>query len=248
MRRGHALSYSKPTLVETFAEIHLAPETLTEARFFEVVPKLKDAGFTEIEFATVGVSLEVKPGRSVPVPRDRQRVRCWKPGKTQLVQVGEDLLVVNLTGEYPGWDGFVALFNEAYEALEAGLGQVEVQSLNLLTIDLFRVSKERFSISKYLNTNGEAIPKWFADCRESVDMNLGRGLLQVDGHNRQVHVNVQAATDPVSVRFQAQFHERVEAGSDLMGVLERLHGESNMTFESLITDRVRKDIMGGLAT
>src|SRR5207249_4220734 len=106
-----------------------------EARFFDVVPELKKLGFTDIELATVGLTLDIRQGR--PSPREKQRVRCWKPGRKELVQVGEDVLVTNLTGEYPGWDAFVHLFAQARQALAVGLGQIGITSLNLGAIDQF---------------------------------------------------------------------------------------------------------------
>ncbi|HEX9729723.1 MAG TPA: TIGR04255 family protein [Gemmatimonadales bacterium] len=238
------MSYRKPTLTETYAELHLAPETLTEARFFDVVPKLREAGFTEIELVPAGLSVQIRAGHAVP--RETQRVRCWKPGRKELTQVGEDLFVVNLTGDYPGWQAFVGLFNVGRAALEAGLGAVTLRSVNLLTIDRFRVPKKEFAASKYLDTGGSLIPQWYEECKESFDIDLGRGILEVDGRNRQVHVKVHAASDPVNVTFQANFHDRVAEDTDLEKLLERLHHESNETFEAFITDHMRKDVMGGL--
>lgn len=238
------MGYRKPTLVETYTELHLLPETLTEARFFDVVPKLKDAGFTEIEFATAGLRVDVRPGAS-PRPRETQRVRCWKPGRRELAQVAEDWFAVNLTGEYPGWDAFVQLFNEGRRALQDGLGGLEIRSLALLTLDRFTVAKEGFSVSQYLDVGGRVVPAWYADCSESLDLDIGRGLLEPDGRNRQIHVKVQAATDPVTISFRVEFHDRVQEGVDLLDMLARLHDESNDTFEALITDRVRSEVMGG---
>lgn len=235
------MGYKNPTLTESLAELHLVPETLTEAHFFEVVPKLKDAGFTEVEFSMGGLRIE-----RGTFPREMQRVRCWKPGRNELVQVGEDLLIVNLTGEYPGWDAFVQLFNTGLSALEAGLGEFQIRSLNFQTIDRFEVAREGFSVSDYLDVGGRVIPKWYADCSESLDLNIGRGLLEPDGRNRQIQVAVKAATDPVKVLLQAHFHDLVQEGVDLQEMLVRIHRESTDTFESLITDRLRNEVMGGL--
>jgi len=163
-----------------------------------------------------------------------------------LVQVGEDLLAVNLTGEYPGWDAFLRLFNTGRRALEAGLGEFQLRSLNFATIDRFEVAREGFSVSDYLDVGGRVMPKWYADCSESLDLSIGRGLLEPDGRNRQVQVKVQAATDPVKVMLQARFHDLVQEGEDLQKMLARLHKESTDTFESLITDRLRNEVMGGL--
>jgi uncharacterized protein (TIGR04255 family) len=237
------VAYKKPTLTETYAEIHLPQGVLTEARYFDVVPRLKALGFTEIEFATTGISLQVRQGR--PFPREQQRVRCWKPDRTQLVQVGEDLLIVNLTGDYPGWDAFMALFDQSIRAVKSGLGDFQVESLNLATLDTLKVSKEGFSARKYLNVEGMIVPKWYGETSESFDIDLGRGLLDINGHNRQVHVNVRAAEDPVTVSIRCEFHDKVRGTSDLTVLLIKLHDESNAIFEALITDHVRNVVMGG---
>lgn len=238
------MGYRKPTLTETLAEINLEPGLLTEARFFDVVPRLQALGFAEIEFASAGISFEPQPGR-MGFPKEKQRVRCWRPGRTELAQVSEDLLVMNLTGDYPGWDRFIRLFDEGVGALHAGLGEAPIRSVNLQTIDRFQVPRDGFAVSEYLNTSGEIIPQWYAECRESLDMTLGRGFLQLDGKNRQVVMGVRTVADPVTVQIQATFHDAVREGENLRELLERLHDESNETFELLITDRTRNEVMGG---
>jgi uncharacterized protein (TIGR04255 family) len=237
------VAYKKPTLIETAAELYLEAGTLTESSFFELVPELKKLGFDDVEFVPVGMALDVQQGR--PSSREIRRVFCWKPGRTQLVQVGEDLVVVNLTGDYPGWDAFVKLFSEARHALSTGLGSFRPSSLNLVAVDGFEVRKDHRSISDYLKVGGEILPTWYAHTKESLDLTMGRGLLDVDGHNRQVHVTVRAATDPIKIGFRTQLHDKVEGGSNLDAVLSRLHDESNITFECLITDYMRQEIMGG---
>jgi hypothetical protein len=239
------LGYKKPTLVEIYSEINLEAGSLTEARIFDVVPNLKNAGFSEIEFATAGFTLDFPAGGSPPRPREKQRIRCWKPGKRELAQVGEDLLVVNLTGDYPGWGHFLQLFTDVRDALRSGLGAVPVSSLSLRTIDRFTVPKDGFRVADYLQVGGALIPRWYHDSRESIDVTVGRGFLPYDGRNRSISVAVRSFTDPVTVEFQAAFHDTV-ADPDLIRLLEALHDESNETFESLISDRTRNDIMGGL--
>jgi len=237
------VAYRKPTLVETHAELHLSQGSLSEARFFDIVPELKKLGFTDIELSTAGLSLDITQGR--PSTREMQQVRCWRPGRKELVQLRADVLVANLTGDYPGWDAFVRLFAEARSALEAGMARPVVTSLNLGALDQFEVSRDGFSISGYLNVGGPIIPTWYAGCTASLDLDMGRGLLDQDGYNRQVHMAIRSGGDPVKIVFRSQFHDRVQAGADLVALLARLHDESNSTFEALITDRVRNEIMGG---
>jgi uncharacterized protein (TIGR04255 family) len=235
------MPYKNPTITEIYAELHLEADVLTEGQFFDVVPQLKKAGFGDVEFARAGLDLDLKSG----LPREVKRVRCWNADRTRLVQIGEDLLVVNVLGSYPGWDEFKKLFGVARQALEQGLGEVGVQSLNLLTIDQFEVPRAGFNISRFLNTGGPVMPGWYEGCSEPLDLTMGRGRLQVDGRNRQFRVKVEATRDIVKVRIQAHFHDRVEEGADLVELLERLHDESNDTFEDLITDHLRNEVMGG---
>jgi uncharacterized protein (TIGR04255 family) len=238
------LGYKNPTLVEIYSEIYLEPGSLTEARFFDVVPKLKDAGFSEIEMGTAGLSLEFQAGQGLR-PKEKPRVRCWKPGKRELAQVGEDLLVVNLMGDYPGWSSFLQLFTQVCDAVRKGLGTVPARSLSLRTIDRFTVPKSDFLVGDYLQVGGPLIPSWYKNSRESIDVTVGKGFLPHDGRNRVIAVAVRTIAEPVMIEMQAAFHNTVSANDDLKNLLETLHAESNETFESLITDRTRNAIMGG---
>lgn len=241
------MGYRNPTLTEIFAEVYLEADSLTEAKFFEVVPQLQELGFTEVEFSPGGLSLDFRPGR-MGSPREKQLVRCWKPGRQELAQVGEDLFVVNLMGSYPGWARFLTLFEKGIGALNRGLGVARIRSLSLRTIDRFEIPRDGFVVSDYLNTSGQVIPKWYENCRESLDLTMGRGFLDSDGRNRLVNVAVRANVDPVVLAIQASFHDVVSSASQLSNVLERLHGESNQTFESLITNRTRSEVMGGVVS
>jgi uncharacterized protein (TIGR04255 family) len=239
------LGYKNPTLVEIYSEIYLEPGSLTEARFFDVVPKLKDAGFSEIEMGTAGLSLEFQAGHGLR-SKEKPRVRCWKPGKRELAQVGEDLLVVNLMGDYPGWNSFLQLFTQVCDAVRKGLGTVPASSLSLRTMDRFTVPKNGFLVGDYLQVGGPLVPSWYKDSRESMDVTVGKGFLPHDGRNRVISVAVRTIAEPVMIETQAAFHNTVSANDDLKNVLETLHSESNETFESLITNRTRNVIMGGL--
>jgi uncharacterized protein (TIGR04255 family) len=241
------VGYRKPTLFEVLAEVHLEPGHLTEARFFDVVPKIRDLGYTEIELTTGGLAFELQAGKMGGWPREKQRVRCWKPGKKELAQIGEDLFVLNLTGgDYPGWDHFLGMFVRAIPALRAGLGVLPIQSLKLHTIDRWVVPKVDFLLGQYLDVGGQIVPKWYDNCSESADIVLGRGMLQLESKNRNVNVTVSAVNDPVHIDIQCGFHDMVKIETDLIDTLERLHSESNATFESIITDRTRNHVMGGM--
>ena len=240
------MAYNKPTLIEIFTETHLQPNTLTQAGFFDVVPRLREAGFSEVEFGGAGVTIEVDPtDPEVVRPREKPRIRCWHPDRKTLAQVGEDLFVVNVTGEYPGWTHFRSVFDSAHAALIKGLGRAPAQSLNLSTIDRFRVAKADFTFGGYLNCGGRFIPQWYEDATESLDISLGRGFLQIDGRNRQLQIRVRTAEDSVQIELRATFHDAVDPSRSLEDALEALHKESTGAFEAIITDRTRHEVMEG---
>jgi hypothetical protein len=133
---------------------------------------------------------------------------------------------------------------EARDAFQAGMGALPVKSLNLRTIDRFSVPRERFRARDYLQVGGLLIPKWYQDSRESLDIDLGKGFLQHDSRNRNVIVRIRSFSDPATVEILAAFHDEV-SNRDLTRLLEALHTESNDTFEALVTDRTRSEIMGG---
>src|SRR5689334_20640952 len=121
--------YKKPVLIEIFAECFLTPGTLPGPRFFDIVPSLKARGFTNIE--VVG-NMQVTPEEG---PTMQPRIRCWSADKRQLIQIGEDLVITNLVGEYPGWRPFIELFELALR--DVIRAETAIKVLNLNTIDRF---------------------------------------------------------------------------------------------------------------
>src|SRR5437867_11131756 len=96
--------YKKPVLIEIFAECVLTPGTLPVPRFFDTVPTLKARGFTDIEMIG-NVQMTANEGPSM-----QPRIRCWSADRRRLIQIAEDLVIVNLIGDYPGWRPFIELF------------------------------------------------------------------------------------------------------------------------------------------
>jgi uncharacterized protein (TIGR04255 family) len=239
------VAYRTPIIIETYAELHLAPGGLTQADFFEVVPHLKSRGFAGVELASGGLQLEVKSA-GFPVPRERQRVRCWNADRTALVQLAEDLLVVNLTGKYPGWTQFRSNFKQAEEALRSGVKSAEIRSVALHTLDQFRIGRGVYVAERCVNVGGGFVPEWYRGSRLSFDVHLGRGAMLAEGQNEQIEIGVDATSDPVGVRIKVGLHRPVSQDRGADAILEKLHDDSTAIFEDLITDYVRNDIMGGV--
>jgi hypothetical protein len=117
--------------------------------------------------------------------------------------------------------------------------------MTLGAIDQFELPRAGYSMSTVLNVGGTIVPQWYADSTESVDLDMGRGLLDRDGHNRQVHINALVGSDLVKITLRTQLSVRIAGMSAVPDALARLHDESNATFEAMITDYVRNKIMGG---
>ena len=232
------MGYKKPTIIEIYIECFLAPSTLTVSRFFEIVPALKEKGFTDIELQP---SFQVGIGE----PNLQPRIRCWSEGRKKLVQISEDNLIVNLVGEYPGWPAFTELLESAVSVVASRIGEFAIASMNLHTIDRFSVPVESYALERYVDCGGKIVPEWYKGSREALDITLGRGLVKEDTWNRQINVKVRRR-EPVVIEFRVGLHNVIGSGKSWKHVLETLHDESNEIFESLVTDTTRNEIMGGL--
>jgi uncharacterized protein (TIGR04255 family) len=234
------MSYNKPILTEIFSELYLEQSTLSPSLFFELVPALKKCGFTQIEFAEAANLQSTQFGRQLTrVPR----VRCWSDDRRRLVQLSPDLVVANQVGEYLGWQAFRELFSSVKSVLQSQ-SLLRVRSLSLNTTDQLKVPATGFVLGAYLECGGTMIPSWFKQASGPADIIYGKGDVATDGFNRQLQLSVQRNSSEMLLRAQLIFHDRVSAPDDLESKLEGLHQESNQSFESLITDRVRH-LMGG---
>jgi len=231
--------YKKPVLIEIFAECFLASGTLPGPRFFDIVPALKTRGFTNIEF--VG-NVQMTPEEG---PSMQPRVRCWSADKKQLIQIAEDLVIVNLVGEYPGWKPFTDLFELAIR--EVARAETAIKILNLNTIDRFVVPAESYALERYVNCSGEIVPTWYRGSKEPLDITLGHGVVREEGWNRQVNVKVRRR-DGISIEFRVTLQRTIGTQGHWRDTLQELHNDANRIFETLITDATRKDIMGGLVS
>jgi hypothetical protein len=232
------MRYKKPTIFEIFIECFLAPSTLSVSRLFDIVPALKEKGFTDVELQpTFQVGTDE--------PSLRPRIRCWSEGRKKLIQLSEDTLIVNLVGEYPGWQAFTELLENAASVVASKTGQFVIASMNLHTIDRFSVPAESYVFDRYVNCGGKFVPEWYKGACEALDITLGRALVKEDAWNRQIIVRVRRR-EPVSIEFRVGLHNVVGSGERWKDVLETLHNESNQVFESLITETTRNEIMGGV--
>jgi len=229
--------------MEIYAEVHFQDGSLTSAQFFDLVPHLKTIGFEDVQFGRTQ-PLDLPEGRDVQQVTS-PHVRCWSEDKRQLVQLFEDMIAVNLIAPYPGWSTYRSLFGRVRDTVITGLGMLPVESLSLNTIDRLVAPRRDFRLGRYLNCGGPKIPASCSNIEHAFDLTLGIGLLRDDGFNRQIRLTGRPSGDTFAVFLDAVFHDRFSRGSDLVQLLDALHEESVDTFECMITDVTREEVMGG---
>jgi len=232
------MRYKKPVLIELFAECFLAPSSLNAGRLVEIVTVLKGNGFSDVELLG---SLQMNVEEPTMIPR----IRCWSQGRNKLVQLSQDCLIINLVGEYPGWPTFNELMEMALGAVHKTIGSLPFKSISLNTIDRFSVPKASYALESYVSVGGQIVPQWYKGSKESLDITLGWGMLQEDNWNRQINVKVRSR-ELVTIEFRVSLHRVVPTPGDWKSVLNALHEQSNQTFEALITDKTRNEVMEGV--
>ena len=243
------MSYSRPIIIELFAELFFEPGSFQFAQFFDVVPSLHDLGFTEVESAEVA-QFEADTATQQIRPAVRQpRVTCWSSDRTRLVQLIPDNIVMNLVSPdatYPGWNTFLTtVVHPAIESVKRLKSRPRVASVALNAVDRFTFRLSDGPLGEYLNCGGPRIPAILADTVQPFDYDIGRGLLPVNARNRQIHINGWPDATEYTVNIHTVFHEKLGDDEYPEAKLEKLHDDANATFETLITDRLRNEIMKG---
>lgn len=241
------MDYKKPILIEIYTEVFFQRDALATDKIFDIVPKIKALKLDVVEMDnTLVVSKEVVKGDTTEQQLEATpRARCWNKEKTQLAQLSKDQLVVNLVGEYPGWEKYLELFNSVIDAVKQSGVELNCRALGLHTLDKFNVPAIDFVASDYLNTSGPMIPAWYKGAVAPFDITLGKGFLEADGYNKQFTVRARNKEEAVEVRTESAFKKSIKPEEKILNVLGQLHAESTDSFESWITDKTRNVVMGG---
>jgi uncharacterized protein (TIGR04255 family) len=242
------VSYQRPIIIEIYAELFLEPGTFPFAQMLDVVPPLRRRGFSVVESADMAdadVDGSEDPERR---PGHVPRIRCWTEDKTRLVQLAPDNVAMNLVspeGTYPGWEPFVSdVVRPTCELLRQTASRARPVSLALNTLDRFEIPRG-LPLGDFLNCGGPRIPAILADTTQAFDYDIGRGLLESEGQNRQLHISGRPGAATYLVNIHAVLHETISESGDIFLKLEQLHDDANIMFESLITDRTRNEVMKG---
>jgi uncharacterized protein (TIGR04255 family) len=166
------------------------------------------------------------------------------------VQLALDRVTMNLVspdGTYPGWRSFHdEVVAPTIASLAVAVPSWKPASVALNALDRTEVKPlASFRLGDYLNCGGPRLPSILADTKVAFDYEIGRGILQLEGRNRQLHISGRVVAESYVIDMHAVLHDGVARREDLTATLDRLHDESVEWFESLITDRLRNDVMKG---
>ena len=152
----------------------------------------------------------------------------------------------NQVGEYIGWSEFEKFFFVNLDIVNQTIKNTKYKSVLLHTVDSFSVEKEGFFLGQYLNCGGNKVPEWYKSSNEAADITLGRGFFEEDSRNRQIKIVIRRQKDSFSIKIDSIFHDKLTMTSELNEVIDKLHLESSESFESMITDKTRNEVMGGI--
>lgn len=230
------MSYNDPILVEIYARIFLEEGVLNATRIIDAATSLKKIGINNNEFVSM---LEGKQENAIST-----RLRCWDKKRVRLIQLSNDIIVFNYVNKYPGWDTFTKFIKDSLAQLECDVAN-NFKSIELRTIDSITVPVGDFNFSDWINCADNRIPDWYKDSHDMLDINIGKGSFANSGKNRQLLIAMRKKGDEFIIRIESVFHN-LKSDNNLFTTLDIIHVESNNSFESLITDKVRKDIMKGV--
>ena len=240
------MSYKKPTLIEQYVAFSFRKDTLSQAKMFDVVPALKKIGFDTVEVVNIEQSSINDTGQiqRTIIPR----FRCWNRDHDNLVQLAPDQVFINKVGKYLGWKDFSQMYLNSLSIIKENIEFSNIEGIAFNTVDVMNVFNNA-PLGKYLNC-GEIIPMWYSQIKESFDISLGRGFLQADKYNKHIQLIGREINNEYQIKISSLFQKLITQPiisiDYLSNEIENLHEESNTTFESMITDYTRENILGGI--
>ncbi len=245
-------SYPNPTIAEALCEIHFAlpDNTPWKASLAGDLFKQVQDEFPEMEPGLeIGFQFELSPqriGQSLLPPR--QRMRFKHKDLPLLLQLGPNVLTVNVLPIYPGWEDMrrrvLSAWQQACSALKpAKITQVGLRYINRIDeIDETGTPGDWFKPSDYLP----------AGVLQSKGSFLSRVESQIDSENRIVVTLAEVQSDDQERKKGIVFDiDRIVEkelpidDSVLLGEMDRLHEHIWEIFEAVQTQRLVNYLKGG---
>ncbi len=142
-----------PPLVEAVCEFRFQPQSGWNLTVPGQVYATLAADFPEIRDVTTVESRTVREPGSIEALVEHQitpRVQMRRRDESALIQVGPDLLAINLLSPYPTWNDFRALITDVYSKYAETIPSSAIVRIGLRYINRIVISPGRTNISDYL--------------------------------------------------------------------------------------------------
>ena len=239
-----ARKYGRGPLVEALCEFRFSPDSpwdltipgLVYERVREPFSEKRQARVIEANLAASAKCLEQRLTSS-------ERMQFFQPDQAALVQVGEHLLVVNHLQPYPGWDAFLPLIRQGFQAYTEVTGAAQIERIGLRYINRIEIQERPLEIEEFLEFRphmGVALPATVGSFMVGIEIPFesDQGTLRLQLAS-QPEAKPQVSTFLLDLDYFTSKPGCV-ALDDVFGWLDRAHGHVEQTFEACLTQRLRR--------
>lgn len=237
--------YKNPPIVEALCEFQFIPNQPWDTTVPDLIyEKIKETFPDKKPY--IGINIQLHPTEkcvehkleSVP-----PLIQFYKSDKTALIQVAQDLLVVNQLKPYPTWDEFkpliINIFNIYREmANPKGFKRIALRYINNINFPIEKIELKDYF--KYYPVVPDNMPNLmgafftrvacsYENDQENLILSLG-SMLSKEPNNTSLMLDIDyTMITPEYISFD-----------NLSEWLEKAHERIENTFESCITDKLRK--------
>jgi uncharacterized protein (TIGR04255 family) len=231
--------YGNPPLVEALCQFQFEPvqewDIAVPGLFYQKVQNEFPVRRQQKQFEVL-----LEQGKSEVKHQAGDRIQFLRPDGKSLLQVGPDLLIVNVLQPYPGWASFRILIATALDHYYEVAHPVSIKSLVLRYINRIDIPGRAFQIEEYLHFSPrvpDALPQTFVAWTASVAVPYSeRELLRLSagssGDQERGHVGFVLDIEFVTLRLQP---EEITSAQ-----IDRAHEMIETAFEECITGKARE--------
>lgn len=167
------------------------------------------------------------------------RIQFRRSDGTALVQIGPDLLIVNVLYPYPGWETFRGIVLTSFESYCSVAQPVGLKAMSLRYINRIRLPSPSVEIEDYLRFSPSVpsgLPQVFVGWAQSVSIPLDeKAILRINaGSTRD-----ESEADTIFVLDIESSTAQMKSLESMEAEITRSHDVIEKAFEECVTDRAR---------
>lgn len=192
-----------------------------------------------------GVEIRITPNEQKVeqvLPSTLTKMQFLNASQSAMVQIGPDLLAINILSGYPGWEGFRDLVQEQFNIYSRIAHPIGFKRIGLRYINRFEFTEARIETTDYFN--------YYPKLPESIDQMHGPFSMQVlhfyDGERDGLSLRMGSAVPPtpkVVIMLDLDYYLLKQKSVELIdgrSWIEQAHGRIETMFEACITDKARE--------